>query len=188
MHKGAPRTRRKFRSDWAEMAYLSDKIFYWVNMGRGAVARRFEKRMRDILLRHKRHQGAILVQEGWALVHELNGEWQKAVKRRKREVALLERLQRAAREHDQAAKAYILYECGPERLAESLTFLAIDYAKWGRTGDAKNTLRRAERYCRRARIVFEGKEILEGLEHECHPPDGQRGKRPRKELRGRRPQ
>lgn len=94
-----PQTKRRFRTPWAELDYLCAKIRHWLYVGSNpARARRFESRLERVLRKLDDADLAVLRQEGWALLHELRGEMAAAIKHRKREIELTERLYASVRE------------------------------------------------------------------------------------------
>ena len=92
-----PRTQRKFRTIWGELEYLCKKIHHWLYVKNDRFsARRFLHRLERLLEKLPKNDLALLQAEGLALVNTLQGDKNKAIKYRKREIELMEDLHREA--------------------------------------------------------------------------------------------
>jgi hypothetical protein len=92
-----PSTRRTFANAWGELDYLCKKIRYWLYARKQAAgADRYTDRLEQLLRQLAEHDTAIIRHEGLALLHELKGEVADAIKHRKKEIALMERLHKEA--------------------------------------------------------------------------------------------
>jgi hypothetical protein len=112
-----PRTQRVFTDDWLELKYLCRKVHYWLytRMNK-SVAQRYAKRLDAILARLSDNDVAILRQEGLALVNELGGDLEKAIRHRRREIELIERLHVLAKDVSRSTRAYMLQNYGVAEL------------------------------------------------------------------------
>jgi len=91
-----PKTSRKFGTVWGELEYVCRKIHYWLyERNDRTSARRYLGRLQRIVGDLPDSDLAILRAEGLALLHELRGELSDAVAQRRREIHLMERLQRS---------------------------------------------------------------------------------------------
>jgi hypothetical protein len=85
--------------------------------------------LRSILVELPKNDLAILRAEGLALLHELNGEIQKAIKYRKKEIKLVEKLHDSvrksvqAKEYDEKMAASILHNKNKAFLSKRLSIL-----------------------------------------------------------------
>ncbi len=86
----------KVKSPWLELEKICQKIHVQLYENRNAAtARRSRARLEQIIARLPENDLAILKEEGLALLHELHGDLGKAIKHRKREVQLIERLHKS---------------------------------------------------------------------------------------------
>jgi len=91
-----PKSRRKFGGVWGELAYVCRKISYWLYLREDKTsARRFQSRLEGLLEDVPKSRMAIIRAEGLALFHELRGETSRAIRHRRREINLMERLHRS---------------------------------------------------------------------------------------------
>lgn len=92
---------------WAELAQLCGEMHQWLYGKRKmlSVARRHEARLESLLERLPANDMAILREEGFALLSELRQDTPNAIKHRKREIELTERL-RASVQQSVAAGHY----------------------------------------------------------------------------------
>ena len=110
-HMEPPKRQRKFRTPWAELHYVCRRMHYWLyQRGAAASARRYLSRLGRILRQLPDEDMAILRQEGLALFHELKGDTHTAIKHRRREIQLIEKLHADANAHgyDADLRAWIL--------------------------------------------------------------------------------
>ena len=117
--KKPPPTERAFRSPWFELDYLCTKIDYWLyNRQECAKARRYLTRLRKVLEKLPENDLAIVRQEGWSLLYELEGDLTNAIAHRKREIELIEHLHREAElpRYDEETRAYMLQNYGVAEL------------------------------------------------------------------------
>jgi hypothetical protein len=122
-----PVTRRRFVSPWVELDYLCKKIHYWfyTRMKRSR-AERYLDRLETVLADLPKNDVAIIRHEGFALLHELKGDVNKAIRFRRREIELIERLHEIARSphHDDDTRAYMLQGHGAADLQDRRKILA----------------------------------------------------------------
>jgi hypothetical protein len=106
-----PATQRSFTSPWRELDYLCGKVRYWLYDRRSrSAALRYLPRLRRVLTELDDDEIAILAAEARALKAELAGQAGDAVKHRKREIELMERLHAEARlpKYSARTRAYML--------------------------------------------------------------------------------
>jgi hypothetical protein len=89
-----PAARIDFLNAGDELNYLSDFVRYFASKGasNSAEAAPFLQRFSDLLQQSGSDDGSILLQDHWALLHEIKGDIPKAIEHREREVELIERL------------------------------------------------------------------------------------------------
>ena len=128
--KERPTLRHSFLGPADELNYLSDWIRYFdlhkqmEHPNKAIVLRRFEGLLRDSGI----DDGSIMLQDHWALFHEVQGDAQKAILHRKREIELIQEL------------FAIQGPVGPinsEYLRQTIKSLIEDYA---RVGEQENTV------------------------------------------------
>lgn len=92
-----PETKRAFENPWLELDYLCKKASFWLyDRGRPSRARRYVSRLAEILEALPSDDAAILRQEGFALLCELQGDARTAATFRQKEIQLMERLHKEA--------------------------------------------------------------------------------------------
>jgi hypothetical protein len=106
------KTRRKFRTVWGELEYVCARIhdLCYVKRSKRSAISIYLPRLRRLLRQLPENDMAILREEGLALLHELGGDTGEAIKHRKREIQLMERLHAdvGAGDYDEKMKASIL--------------------------------------------------------------------------------
>jgi hypothetical protein len=121
-----PLTRRRFGNVWGELAYLCEKVRYWLYArNQRARAGRYRDRLERVLEELPENDTAIIRQEGWALLHELRGETAASIAHREREIVLIKRLHKHAESArcDDDTRAYILRDRGVAHLRERQAIL-----------------------------------------------------------------
>jgi hypothetical protein len=106
-----PPSRRSFASGWTELVYLCAKIHYWLySRYQTRAAERYLDRLERVLGELPKNHVAIIRQEGLALLYQLKGQIGKSIRHRKREIELIERLQRGLQspEYSESMRAYVL--------------------------------------------------------------------------------
>ena len=104
-----PKNRRTFLGPWDELSYLYEKLLYWF-YGRQLRSRglRFAERMLEILRELpdacEKRQG----NEYWALVSEVQGDWQAAAEFWQQEIDLKFRIRELALEEKPSARGFLL--------------------------------------------------------------------------------
>ena len=103
-------------------------------------ARRFQSRLHAVLNALPENRLAILREEGWALLHELEGELAAAIEHRKKEIRLIERLHESVKlsidggKYDAAVGDSILEKWDAGALKERRDILKALLLKNGRRG------------------------------------------------------
>lgn len=88
-----PNSRRKFSGKWDELAYLCDKLMYYLHFRREKYkGKRFITRLRNLLVSVKHSGDAIIGETASALIYEYDGKWNLAVVHREREIDLILKL------------------------------------------------------------------------------------------------
>jgi hypothetical protein len=130
-HPSPPRTQRRFRTVWGELDYVCKRIHYWLYRRRTpAIARRYLGRLERLIHELPDNDLAILREEALALRDELKGHRPGAVKHRRRELDLTERLHKsvhqsvAAGSYDEGMAASILAGRDGAALEERRAILA----------------------------------------------------------------
>jgi hypothetical protein len=106
-----PNTQRSFVNSWGELDYLCQKMRYWLyTRKQKAKAGRYLERLARVLRELPENDGAIIREEGLALLHELKGELDPAIAHREREIRLTELLHREAQfpRYAAATRSYML--------------------------------------------------------------------------------
>jgi hypothetical protein len=86
-------TRRKFRTKWGELEHLCAVIHrLWYTQGKKAKAKEYVPRLDKLLAELPPNDVAILREDGFALLCEITGRIGEAIKHRKREIRLMEKL------------------------------------------------------------------------------------------------
>jgi|SRR6516225_3268466 hypothetical protein len=92
------KTRRRFANIWNELAYVCKHIHYWWYVRKDKTsAKRYLNRLQRVLDELPENDLAIIREEGLAWLHHLKGEKSLAIKHRKREIRLIERLHASVR-------------------------------------------------------------------------------------------
>jgi hypothetical protein len=151
-----PPTRRAFAHEWDEIEYLYYKMLYWA-YGRNDDRRagRFSNRLQRLLDRFDPDCKAILGESARALIADVNGKPEDAIRFRSREIELMEKLIRMGPPAD--------YQLGPEDVSDRMDLLAIHYWDAGNLRKARETLEACRQYCRKHRIPFDGQDILDDV-------------------------
>jgi hypothetical protein len=154
--------------EWIELTYLYDKMLYWL-YGRGdrrraAVFRdRFEQLLDQVAASHE----AIFGEECWSILHELDGDYRRAIEHREREIGLIVKLREISK--DTPSEAYVLRGYGIENLCDRLELLSILHHASGDLDRAIVVLAQSRRLAESADIPFEGEELLQEYLDEREP-------------------
>jgi tetratricopeptide (TPR) repeat protein len=152
--------RRKFNSDWDEILYLRDKVltaFYGRGDRRDAL--RFCGRLERLLRKADPKEEAILGAECRALLWEVRGDLDKAIRYREHEITLIKRLRRISARSP--VRDWVLAGYGISDLSDRLDLLAILYHNRGDLRTALNILRRSKRLCQAHGEPFDGQDLLD---------------------------
>lgn len=89
-----PTKPRRFLGPRDELNYLNDVLVYYASLSQvgTAKARKHLRRFAVLLNERGLDDGSIMLQDHWALYHELAGNYPQAIRHRKREIALIRRL------------------------------------------------------------------------------------------------
>jgi hypothetical protein len=119
--------RRRFRTVWQELEYLCARIhtLWYVKENQRRAANAYLGRLERLLADLPENDMAILRAEGLALLHELKGDSAGAIKYRRREIQLMERLLEDvnAHDYDEKMKASILVGRDEQALQERRAIL-----------------------------------------------------------------
>ncbi len=161
----APPTRRRFAHEWDEIEYLYFKMLFWAYEKEDyRRASRFSDQLIKLLDRFDPKCEAILGASARALAADVNGRIDAAIRFRKREIKLLQRLLQIG---GPAAE-----DLGPEDVSDRMDLLAIHYWDAGNLELARKTIEESRNYCRRHRIPFDGQDILDELSSEMPERNG----------------
>lgn len=122
-----PRTQRSFATPWGELDYLCKKIRFWLYARRQKPnAERYSARLHHVLRNLPENDMAIIREEGWALLCELQEKIGDAIIHRRREIHLMERLLEHARTggYSESTRAYMLADRDSTALRERRSVLA----------------------------------------------------------------
>jgi hypothetical protein len=98
-----PKNKKQFATVWSELADVCKKIHrYLYTRNDKASASRFESQLQRVLDDLPKNDLAILREEGLALLHELRDEIAAAIKHRKKEIKLTQRLHDSVRKSVEA--------------------------------------------------------------------------------------
>ena len=152
-------TQRKFRGPWDEIGYLRVKILDWF-YGRGNRRRAlpFCDRLQTLLEKTPDAHEAILGEECWSLIREVQGDLAGAIAYREREIELTKRLLRISAKSPH--RDYICRDHDYPDLSDRLDLLAILYHDAGDLAKAIHVLRESRRLCQRHGIPFDGEDVL----------------------------
>ena len=106
-----PDTQRSFSNGWGELDYLCKKLRYWLYERKLRTrALHYRDRLERVLANLPENDRAIIREEGFALLGELDGKFDEAIAHRRREIKLIERLHREVQSprYDDDARAYML--------------------------------------------------------------------------------
>lgn len=131
--------RRKFRTQWGELEYLCAVIHrLWYAQGNKGRVKKFLARLEKLLAELPPNDMAILREDGLALLSEITGRIDAAIKHRKREIKLMEKLHKdvASRDYADDMKASILVNRDAETLQERRDILQKLQHQTARNGPA----------------------------------------------------
>lgn len=116
-----PVTKHRFGTTWVELEYLCEKMQYWLyeRKDKAHACRRYVSRLEQLLatisqLPHFKQ--AIIWWEASALLHEVSGQMDDAIRSRRKEIELMQKLHEEANKHQAGLKAYILQGRGKAAL------------------------------------------------------------------------
>jgi hypothetical protein len=155
-----PSKRKPLASRWDEIAYLRDKLLYWL-YERVALsqARPYAKRLARLLPQADPGHEAILGEECWSLVYETGQDLDQAIQHRENEIRLIRRLWRLSRGKPWADAA--LEDYRPDDLGDRLDLLAILYHDDDRLDQAIKILQESKRLAGRHGFPFDGADLLQ---------------------------
>jgi hypothetical protein len=133
-----PETRNEFLNTTDERNHLSDMVQYFASRDQcqSEEAAPYLRRFQELLDECGPDDGSIMLQDHWALLHEVRSELPKAIMHREREIELTEQLLAIGGPVGPINEAF---------LAEKLCALARDYSQTGEFNKANELLRRANR-------------------------------------------
>jgi tetratricopeptide (TPR) repeat protein len=174
-----PPVRRKFANEWDEIGYLYDKLLYWLyqreDVGK---ARRYAERLERLLRKADPEHKSIFGEECRSLVHETQGDLQKATERRKNEIRLIRRLHEISR--NAPSENLLLRDYGYDALSDRLDLLATLYHDTGQLDKAINALEESKQLCQTHGIPFDGEDLLQEYLGEKLQAHAEKGARPGK--------
>src|SRR5207244_2399428 len=113
----------------------------------------YARRLERLLKKLSPHHETILGEECWSLIHELKGNYKKAIKYRENEIRLIQRLQELARSSSNGDAVMKRYDYAD--LCDRLELLAMLYKRAGDAAKAFSVLEECERLCTRHKIAFD---------------------------------
>jgi tetratricopeptide (TPR) repeat protein len=152
-------SRRKFDGDWDEIDYLYMKILRWFYEREDRrKALPYCARLQALLERTPDVHEAILGEECWSLLCEVQGDLMGAIAYREHEIELIKRLHRIS--VNTPGRDIILREYDYSDLSDRLDMLAILYHDAGDIAKAIQVLKESRRLCKRHGIPFDGADLL----------------------------
>lgn len=153
------RTQRKFHGAWDEIGYLRMKILDWFyGKGNRRKALPFCARLEALLEKTPEAHEAILGEECWSLIREVQGDLAGAIAHREREIELIKRLHRIS--VNTPGRDFALRGYDYSDWSDRLDLLAILYHDAGNLQKAIQVLKESQRLCQRHGIPFDGKDLL----------------------------
>jgi hypothetical protein len=152
-------SRRKFHSEWDEIDYLHMKILHWFY---GREDRRkalpFCARLQTLLEGTPDVHEAILGEECWSLLREIQGDLAGAIAYREHAIELIKRLHRIS--VNTPGRDYVLQRYDYSDVSDRFDLLAILYHDAGDLAKAIHVLKESRRLCQRHGIPFDGADLL----------------------------
>jgi hypothetical protein len=126
--QGSQKSRRRFRTLWGELQYLCAKIHQlrYGKSHKASSASHYLPRLDRILRKLPENDMAILREEGLAQLHELKGNKSAAIKHRRREIQLMQKLHDEVKNgtYDKKTKAWMLSNRDQKALQQRRAILA----------------------------------------------------------------
>jgi hypothetical protein len=152
-----------------EIGKLYDKLFYWLyERQQQQRARAYAHRLEEILRRCEIDVGRIFASELWSLVYEGLGNLPKAITQRRREIGLIRRLHRIARNKPYEKLVHSQYN--DTDLRDSLIILAMLYSDNGDLEQAIKVLEDTRTFCREHGIRFGAMQLLRDYQKDNQTP------------------
>jgi hypothetical protein len=158
-NKATSRT-QKSQSGWVEIDALYHRLLHWFyGKHDGAKAREIADRLEVALGKVSEGKSSIKAAECRALIAEIRGDLDEAIKQREKEIRLTRRLHKISL--DTPGRDYVLRRYDFSDLSDRLDLLAILYHDAGNLEKAIQVLRRSQRLCKAHGIAFDGANLLE---------------------------
>lgn len=163
----APPNKRRFDSSWDELWYLYYKMLYWdYRRQRPSRAKPFARRAHKLMARMKNVRASAFGQECLAIVSEVEGHWRVAVRHRKAQIRLIERIRHLAKTEHPLARKAILTKFTPETFADAYNLLSIDLWCAGALPEALQVLTLSRKLCHAHRLRFDGADLVRDISSE----------------------
>jgi tetratricopeptide (TPR) repeat protein len=142
---------------------LYDKLLYWLyERQQPRRARAYAHQLQGILARCETDVGRIFASELWSLVYEGLGNIPEAIKQRRREIHLIRRLHRIAKNRPYERLVHGQYN--DTDLRDRLIILAMLHYDGGDVDQAIKALEEARAFCRERGIRFGAMQLLRDYE------------------------
>jgi hypothetical protein len=147
-------------AEWDAIGSLYQKLLHWLyKRADQRKASLCAQRLKPLLTKADPRHESIFGEECWSLVHEANGDLERAIVSRENEISLIRRLRRLSvgKPYEKAAlKGY-----GWDDLADRLDLLATLYHKKGDLDKAIDVLLESKKACERHGVRFDGEDLLQ---------------------------
>ncbi len=153
------------RAAWNRMGRVYDNLIHWLyERGDRTRAQRYASGLAQLLTKLGPEKRSIFAAECRSLVSEAEGNLQNAIKHREKEISLIRRLHRLARNTEGRDFAFRQYTHAD--LADRFAVLAMLHKENGDLNEAIDTLEKSKAYCRRHGIVFDEEPLLRDYQDE----------------------
>jgi hypothetical protein len=171
MKSKPPPDRRKFANAWEEIAYLYDKLLYWLyRRADPGKARPYADRLERLLSKADPGQDAIFGEECRSLAREAKKDYSGAIAHRENEIRLIRRLHKVSR--GMPYEKAMLEDYSYDDLSDRLDLLATLYDSSGHLDKAIKTLKESKKLCDTHGVRFDGEDLLqEYLEEKRNAPE-----------------
>jgi hypothetical protein len=167
--------RRQYAHEWDEIEDLYHKVLSaYYGQGSRRRALRYVPRLEELLRQATPDHGAVLGEECWSLVSELQGNLPAAIAYRLNEIRLIRRLWKITEHDSEHVRKIALDGYGPADLADRYDLLAGLYHDAGQLRKAIKTLWQSRELCELHGVKFDGKDLLRDYLAEYRAKNGQR--------------
>ncbi len=127
--------------------------------------------MRDFLNRESGNHENIIDNECFALIYEVEKDWEKAEYYRRREIYYIKKLRKLAKTETPNARRIILNDFTEQDLADRYDLLSITLWKAGKLDEALVALDESEKLCIEGGYEFDGEDLRKDIEEDLYGED-----------------